>query len=311
MRAVVSTIGSPAYGTSKYLVEVIQPTLNKNKHRVLNSSSFVEEAKEWNISPSEIQTSFDVVNLYSSVPIDEAVAGIIEILNNDVDDLRKRTKLTLTDIRKLIELCLSTNYFIFDNRVRILENSGLTGLALMVVISEAFLLRLEDRALQEALATNLTPLTYKRYVDDSHTRFETVHQSHNFLNILNKQNKAIKYTMEKENQSRKLNFFDVTIINTGAGKYEFKIHRKNAITNVQIKPHSYINPALIRDIFKGFVSRAKKLCYEKYLDDELNFLLDMFAENGHDGNHLYSIIRENKHQAPKSENTDSNIVKLP
>ena len=35
--------------------------------------------------------------------------------------------------------------------------------------------------------------------------------------------------MEKENQSRKLNF-DVTIINTGAGKYEFKIHRKNAIT---------------------------------------------------------------------------------
>ena len=37
----------------------------------------------------------------------------------------------------------------------------------------------------------------------------------------------------------------------------------------------------------------------------------MFIENGHDRNHLYSIIRENKHQAPKSENTDSNIVKLP
>ena len=37
----------------------------------------------------------------------------------------------------------------------------------------------------------------------------------------------------------------------------------------------------------------------------------MFVENGHDRNHLYSIIRENKHQAPKYENTDSNIVKLP
>ena len=181
----------------------------------------------------------------------------------------------------------------------------------MVVISEAFLQRLEDRALQEALATNLAPLTYKRYVDDSHARFETVHQSHSFLNILNKQNKAIKYTMEKEDQSRKLNFLDLTIINTGTGKYEFKIHRKNAITNVQIKPHSYVNPALIRGIFKGFVSRAKKLCSEKYLDDELNFLVDMFVENGHDRNHLYSIIRENKHQAPKYENTDSNIVKLP
>ena len=54
MRAVVSTIGSPPYGTSKYLVRIIQPTVNKNKHRVLNSSSFVEEAREWNISSNEI-----------------------------------------------------------------------------------------------------------------------------------------------------------------------------------------------------------------------------------------------------------------
>ena len=47
----------------------------------------MEKAKEWNISSSEIQTSFNVVNLYSSVPLDETVAVIIEILNNDIDDL--------------------------------------------------------------------------------------------------------------------------------------------------------------------------------------------------------------------------------
>ena len=181
MRALVSTIGSPAYGTLKYLVKIIQSTLNKNKHRVLNSSSFVEEAKEWNISRSEIQTSFDVVNLYPLVPIDEAVAVIIEISNKDIDDLRKQTKLTLTDKHKLIELSLSTNYFIFENRVRILENPGPIGLALMVVISEASLECLEERALQEALATSLAPLTYKRYADDSHARFKTVHQSHNHI----------------------------------------------------------------------------------------------------------------------------------
>ena len=37
----------------------------------------------------------------------------------------------------------------------------------------------------------------------------------------------------------------------------------------------------------------------------------MFVGNWHDRNHLYSIIQENRHQAPKYENTDSNIVKLP
>ena len=117
--------------------------------------------------------------------------------------------------------------------------------------------------------------------------------------------------MEKEDQSCKLNFLDVTIRNTGAGNYKFKIHSKNAITNVQIKPHSYVNPAVIRRIFKGFVTRAKKLSSEIYLDEELNFLVDMFVENWQDRNDLYSIIRGNKHQAPKTEKTDSNIVKLP
>ena len=111
--------------------------------------------------------------------------------------------------------------------------------------------------------------------------------------------------MGKENQSQTLYFLDVTITNTGGGKYEFKIHRKNTITNVQIKPHSFVNPALIRVIFKGFVSRAKKLCSEKYLDEELNFLIDMFIENGHDRNYLNSII---KHLKLK---THRNIVKLP
>ena len=85
--------------------------------------------------------------------------------------------------------------------MRILENSGpIISLALMIAISEAFLQRLEDRALQETQIANLAPLMHKRYVDDSHARFETVHQSHSFLNILNKQN-----TMGKENQSQKLN----------------------------------------------------------------------------------------------------------
>ena len=79
--------------------------------------------------------------------------------------------------------------------MRVQESSGPFGLALMVVISEAVLRRLEDKAIQEALTTNLAPLTYERYVYDSHARFETVQQFHSFLNILNKQNKSMPYSM--------------------------------------------------------------------------------------------------------------------
>ena len=172
-----------------------------------------------------MQTTFYVINLYSSIPIDKTGAVIIEMLSSDIDDLRKRTKLTLTSIHK--RLCLSTNYFVFDNRVRGLENSGLISLALRAVNSEAFLHRLEDKTIQEALTAKLT----------YNSRSETVHQSHSFLNMFNKQSNAIRHTMEKEDQSQKLNFLEIIVINTAAGNYEFKIRRKNAITNAQIKPN--------------------------------------------------------------------------
>ena len=45
MRAIVSTIGTPPYGISHYLVELIQPTLNKSKYKITNSLSFANELK--------------------------------------------------------------------------------------------------------------------------------------------------------------------------------------------------------------------------------------------------------------------------
>ena len=64
----MSTIETAPYGASKYLVDIIQLTLNKNKHRVINSSSFVNEAATWETTQDEIQLSYDVINLYPSIP---------------------------------------------------------------------------------------------------------------------------------------------------------------------------------------------------------------------------------------------------
>ena len=100
MRVIVSTIGTPPYGISQYLVELIQPRLNESKYKVTNSSSFVNETKNWLAKRNEVQVSSDVINLYPSVPINV----LIDQLNNDKDDLTKRTKLCLKDIYELAEL---------------------------------------------------------------------------------------------------------------------------------------------------------------------------------------------------------------
>ena len=155
MRIVVSTIGSPPYQTSKYLVNIIQPTLNKSDIRVVNSSSFVTEAKLWTPDPNEIQVSYDAVNLYPSVPIKKATDVIMETLSNDFDDVSRRTKLSLVDIKTLINLCLKKCYFTWQNEIRVLDDAGPIGLSLMVVMAEGFLQYIEKRSIAAAL--NVTP----------------------------------------------------------------------------------------------------------------------------------------------------------
>ena len=313
MRPVVSTVGTPFYGTSKHLVDIIQPTLNKSNIRVKNSSSFVEESKTWQIDPEEVQVSYDVVNLYPSVPISKAIDSIINLLQADYDDVKARTNLSITDIRKLLNLCLSKCYFLYEDKIYVIEDAGPIGLSLMVVVAEAYLQTLEAVAIRQA--TDCAPITFKRYVDDSHARFSDEVKSTEFLDILNAQDSKIQYTIEREEVPGELSFLDVTIINNKSGRYQYKVHRKEAITNLQIKPSSSVNPNTIYGVFKGFLARAHLICSKQHLDGEIAFLLDMFVENGYDRAKLNSIVSSYKPNAvPQDTGSDSErepVVSLP
>ena len=177
-----------------------------------------------------------------------------------------------------------------------LDDAGPIGLSLMVVIAEAFLQFIEKNAIKISLRSipPVAPITYRRYVDDTHSRFIDIEISKQFLNILNQQEPKIQFTAEYENDNKELNFLDVTIKNNNNGKYEFKIHRKNAITNVQIKPHSSISPNIKDGVFKGFLARAYTICSPQYLENEIKFLRSVFIENGYKDNQLDKIIKEYK-----------------
>ena len=118
--------------------------------------------------------------------------------------------------------------------------------------SECYLQRIKHISITQALNLNLAPKTFKRFVEDSHARFNNREQSLQFLEpILNSQDPSIQYTIEFENENNQLNFLDVIIINTGNNSYDFKIFRKTSITNVQIKPNSNIAPHIAMGMYRN------------------------------------------------------------
>ena len=57
--------------------------------------------------------SFDVVSLFTKVPVDDALQAIFTLLTQD-ETLDERTTIPVPDICALTELCLRSTYFMFE-----------------------------------------------------------------------------------------------------------------------------------------------------------------------------------------------------
>ena len=50
-------------------------------------------------------------------------------------------------------------------------------------------------------------------------------------------------------------------------------------------------PNVSVSVFKGFLSRTYKICSERYIDEEIQFLIDVFTENGYERKTLEKITK--------------------
>ena len=122
LRPIVSAIGSPTYRLAKKLAQILSPLGGKTESYVKNSSAFVQKVKETGIQDGEMMVSFDVVSLFTKVPVHDALQAVATLLAED-DTLDERTAIPIPEICALTALCLGSTYlFLTDcstNRSRV------------------------------------------------------------------------------------------------------------------------------------------------------------------------------------------------
>lgn len=77
LRPIVHTIGGPSFLLAKYLALKLKPLVGLTESFVKDFVSFVEELKRIKLDPGDILVSFDVVSLYTCIPIKE----VMEVIN--------------------------------------------------------------------------------------------------------------------------------------------------------------------------------------------------------------------------------------
>jgi hypothetical protein len=61
----------PTYNLSKYLTDILKPLVSTSPHSANNVNAFLSKIKDSHVEPDEIMISFNVVSLFTSIPLDK------------------------------------------------------------------------------------------------------------------------------------------------------------------------------------------------------------------------------------------------
>jgi hypothetical protein len=113
LRPIVSSCGSITYNSAKFVADILSPLVGTTDRHLKNSADLVDKLSNIQVSDDECLVSYDVTALFTSVPVDESLRVIHDLLVNDAS-LSDRTKLSPQQITDLLSVCLKTTYCIHN-----------------------------------------------------------------------------------------------------------------------------------------------------------------------------------------------------
>ena len=256
-RPIMSAIGTYNYRLAKFLVPILQP-LTVNQYTVHSSFSFVKEITSFKSDNKTVMASFDVSSLFTNIPLDETIAIITDTLFSETDTLKTADcSFTKIQFKKLLELAVKENHFIFSDQLYHQIDGVAMGSPLGPTLANIFMCALEQNFLTNC-PSEFQPILYRRYVDDTYCIFENINQVESFLEYLNSQHPNIKFTHEVE-ENNSLAFLDVLVIHDGNG-FATNVYRKKTFTGLYTNFES-LSPSKYKvNLVTVLVYRAFHIC---------------------------------------------------
>ena len=290
LRPIVSTIGSPTYNLAKYLASKLQDDIGKTSSFVKDSYHFIDILKKEVVTSTDLLVSFDVESLFTNVPLEDTMLLIKERYPEDITELFRH--------------CLTSSYFSFHNKIYEQQEGVAMGSPLSPVVANLFMENFEATALDTA---TLKPKCWYRYVDDTFVIWPHGRENlYTFLKHINSLHNSIKFTMEVEDKNKTIAFLDIKIIRNHDGNLGHRVHRKTTHTDRYLNANSHHHPSQKHGLIKTLVTRARRICEEKFLGQEITHLTDSLQRNGYSSK-LIKKAFEPKRSTPEEETEDKII----
>ena len=211
LRPIVSACGDPLDKLSWFLQCILTQLLSFIPAHLTNTQSYLTRLHDTfpNGLPSQsIVFSFDVCNLYGSIPIQEGIDAVMNLIKTNLNKMNM-FGIIIDDLRSLLTHVLINNYVRFNSKI-FKQTTGIAmgnrlsppvAIAFMHYFETSFLSRLKN-----------IPIFYVRYIDDILGVWtHGMDQLNHFFNLMNTHNPSIRLTMDHTGDSGKIAFLDTLI----------------------------------------------------------------------------------------------------
>ncbi|VDM05916.1 unnamed protein product [Schistocephalus solidus] len=211
--------------------------------------------------------SFDVVSLFTSIPLDLTRSYTEELLHAYVTDVPADALL------QLLDLCLETNFSFSGQCYQQLKEAPM-GLPISGFLAETVMQKLESIAIPD-----VKPKLRLRYIDDTFVlvkkeQLDLLHQN------LNSTFPGIEFTFKTEADGQ-LPFRGVLVHRKTDGLYYNSAYRKETYSEVILHFESNHPICHKRSSVYSLLNRAKTHCYdEESYRAEMKYLFNLFSRNG-------------------------------
>jgi hypothetical protein len=238
--------------------------------------------------------SFDVKSLFTNIPLHETV----DIICSYVSKERLILPIPNETLRKLLLLCTENMKFSFEDQYYRQIDGVAMGSPLGPLLADIFMAHIENKV-EETIESSLL---YQRYVDDILVLGSSSGHLHELFEKLNSVHSNISLTYEDEADD-KLPFLDVLMKRNTEGFISRSVHRKSTWTGQYIHFQSFCPLNYKKGLVRTLFNRARRVCTEDTLTNELKFLRSILLENGYPANFIerFQRCRERKMSVPLAE----------
>lgn len=207
LRPICSSINSPGNALCKFMLTILGNLTKDSKYNVKDAVDFKKRLKNQTVDDDEIMVSFDVVNLFPSIPINVA----LDILRNKWTEIKSYTNITLDLFMEILTFCIKdTRYFKYEDKIYEQRKGMPMGSPASPIMADVVM----EHLLDTTLATlNERPKILTKYVDDLFLIIKKT-ELDNTMKALNSFHRQLQFTVEKENDC-KLPYLDTIVIRHG------------------------------------------------------------------------------------------------